>query len=55
MNDNWTYAADLIPILKDYRSTEKQTNLLIFYGIDTVANIVSSVAFDSNLVLNARV
>lgn len=41
VNDNWTYTADLTPILKDYNSAERQTNLLIFYGIDTVATIVS--------------
>ncbi|KAF8729833.1 hypothetical protein AX14_005932 [Amanita brunnescens Koide BX004] len=39
VNDNWTYTADLTPILKDYNPAERQTNLLIFYGIDTVANI----------------
>ena len=51
VNDNWTYTADLTPILKDYNSAERQTNLLIFYGIDTVANIVSSGVRASHLVL----
>ncbi|KAF8638149.1 hypothetical protein AX17_002406 [Amanita inopinata Kibby_2008] len=39
VEENWTYTADLTPLFKEYNSKEKQTNLLIFYGIDTVATI----------------
>ncbi|KAK2460186.1 hypothetical protein APHAL10511_007777 [Amanita phalloides] len=39
VNENWTYTADLSPILNEYHATQKQTNLLIFYGIDTIATV----------------
>ncbi|EIN11243.1 glycoside hydrolase family 2 protein [Punctularia strigosozonata HHB-11173 SS5] len=38
INDNWTYTADLSPILKA-TSKAKTSSLLAFYGLDTVANI----------------
>lgn len=37
VNDNWTYTADLAPFLKEDRRSEK--TLLVFYGLDTIANI----------------
>ena len=42
VNDNWTYTADLTPLTADL--TNDTTALLVFYGIDTVANIVSKSA-----------
>ena len=42
MNDNWTYTADLTPL--STKLTNDTTALLVFYGIDTVANIVSRLA-----------
>ncbi|GLB44993.1 putative glycoside hydrolase family 2 protein [Lyophyllum shimeji] len=40
IDDNWTYTADLTPLAGALNSSgEKQTTLLVFYGIDTVANI----------------
>ena len=38
-NDNWTYTADLTPAVSALRDTSDPT-LLVFYGLDTVANIV---------------
>lgn len=38
VNDNWTYTADISPLLKETHAPEKK--LLVFYGLDTVANIV---------------
>ena len=40
VNDNWTYTADITPLT--HNLTKDQTALLVFYGIDTVANIVST-------------
>ncbi|KAI0047744.1 glycoside hydrolase family 2 protein [Auriscalpium vulgare] len=37
INDNWTYTADVSPITKAITKTDK--TLLVFYGIDTIANI----------------
>ncbi|KIP03456.1 glycoside hydrolase family 2 protein [Phlebiopsis gigantea 11061_1 CR5-6] len=37
VDDNWTYTADLTPVLSRKESSEK--NVLVFYGLDTVANI----------------
>ncbi|KAI0338261.1 glycoside hydrolase [Trametopsis cervina] len=37
-NDNWTYTADLTPLIKKV-SSHKPRTILVFYGIDTVANI----------------
>ncbi|KAG6916247.1 hypothetical protein DXG01_007744 [Tephrocybe rancida] len=41
VDDNWTYTADLTPFSRSLNlsSTAQQTTLLVFYGIDTVANI----------------
>jgi hypothetical protein len=39
--DNWTYTADLAPILGSAINASNQI-LLVFHGLDTVANIVSS-------------
>lgn len=38
MSDNWTYTADLESVLQQTRATDKK--LLVFYGLDTIANIV---------------
>lgn len=38
VDDNWTYTADLSSILKKESKSEK--TLLVFYGLDTIANIV---------------
>ncbi|KAM5539879.1 hypothetical protein V8D89_006382 [Ganoderma adspersum] len=37
VNDNWTYTADITPLTQNL--TKDQTALLVFYGIDTIANI----------------
>ncbi|GJE92630.1 glycoside hydrolase family 2 protein [Phanerochaete sordida] len=37
VDDNWTYTADLSSILKKESKSEK--TLLVFYGLDTIANI----------------
>ncbi|KAG1751293.1 glycoside hydrolase family 2 protein [Suillus paluster] len=39
INDNWTYTADLTPFTKNYKSDTSDKMLLVFYGIDTIANI----------------
>ena len=39
VNDNWTYTADITPLTQNL--TKDQTALLVFYGIDTIANVVS--------------
>lgn len=41
VNENWTYTADLTPFTLSLNSTAPETTLLLFYGIDTIANIVS--------------
>lgn len=45
VNDNWTYTADLTPFLTQISEGSNKggddKTLLVFYGIDTVANIVS--------------
>ncbi|KAI0081837.1 glycoside hydrolase [Panus rudis PR-1116 ss-1] len=49
VNDNWTYTADLSPLTKNL--TADQRALLVFYGIDTIANITfagQSLAWVSN-------
>ena len=44
-NDEWTYTADLTPFTRgslDVNGTRSRSkSLLVFYGIDTIANIVS--------------
>ncbi|KAF8069887.1 glycoside hydrolase family 2 protein [Lyophyllum atratum] len=39
IDDDWTYTADLSPFSRTLNATAEQTTLLVFYGIDTVANI----------------
>ncbi|CDO76483.1 Glycoside Hydrolase Family 2 protein [Trametes cinnabarina] len=49
VNDNWTYTADLTPLTEDLSADARA--LLVFYGIDTLANITVSghpVAWVSN-------
>ena len=41
VNDNWTYTADLAPLTKKLGRDTRA--LLVFFGIDTIANIVSVV------------
>ena len=38
VNDNWTYTADISPFTQNF--TNDTRALLVFYGIDTIANIV---------------
>ena len=46
VNDNWTYTADLSPFVgqtprsADTTHQGNEKTLLVFYGIDTIANIV---------------
>jgi hypothetical protein len=40
VNDNWTYTADLTPFTRELNYAPSSTILLVFYGIDTIANIV---------------
>lgn len=42
ISDNWTYTADITPFLSTL-SGKTQSTLLVFYGLDTVANIVSRI------------
>ena len=44
VNDNWTYTADLAPLTHDLAGNTKA--LLVFYGLDTIADIVR--AFSSS-------
>ncbi|KAA1472783.1 glycoside hydrolase [Dentipellis sp. KUC8613] len=39
VNDNWTYTADISPFLKSGSQNSSDKTLLVFYGIDTIANI----------------
>ncbi|KAG0707047.1 glycoside hydrolase family 2 protein [Suillus ampliporus] len=39
INDNWTYTADLTPFTQNCKSDTSDKTLLVFYGIDTIANI----------------
>ncbi|KZT29074.1 glycoside hydrolase family 2 protein [Neolentinus lepideus HHB14362 ss-1] len=39
VNDNWTYTADLTPFTSTYAHTPGERVLLVFYGLDTIANI----------------
>ncbi|KAH0828104.1 glycoside hydrolase family 2 protein [Lanmaoa asiatica] len=39
VNDNWTYTADLAPFSQYYEKGGSERTLLVFYGIDTIANI----------------
>ncbi|KAI0309749.1 glycoside hydrolase family 2 protein [Amylostereum chailletii] len=37
--DNWTYTADVTPFLQSIGNSSIDATLLVFYGIDTIANI----------------
>ena len=50
VDDNWTYTADITPAVSALKDSSDPT-LLVFYGLDTVANIVSSSYSDSNLLI----
>ncbi|KIJ68032.1 glycoside hydrolase family 2 protein [Hydnomerulius pinastri MD-312] len=39
VNDNWTYTADLTPFAQNYKKDASEKTLLVFYGVDTIANI----------------
>ena len=56
VNDNWTYTADITPLTQNLAGD--QTALLVFYGIDTIANIVSTsymrIVHDRNRMLERR-
>lgn len=38
--DNWTYTASLTPFTHDVSTDASHKTLLVFYGLDTIANIV---------------
>lgn len=42
VDENWTYTADITPFLKSSAFRQSKKTLLVFYGIDTIANIVRS-------------
>ena len=42
VTDNWTYTADISSYLDSISHQKPDATLLVFYGIDTVANIVRS-------------
>lgn len=44
VEENWTYTANISPIVDTLDSATRKATLLVFYGIDTVANIVRSFA-----------
>ena len=46
-NDNWTYTADVSSFVRSNAFKNAQKTLLVFYGIDTIANIVRSHACTS--------
>lgn len=48
VNDSWTYTADLQPFLRSVPQSPSQRTLLVFYGLDTVANIVGISDFSSS-------
>ncbi|KAF9241801.1 glycoside hydrolase family 2 protein [Melanogaster broomeanus] len=39
VNDNWTYTACLTPFMQSYKKDASEKTFLVFYGIDTIANI----------------
>ncbi|KAF8971934.1 glycoside hydrolase superfamily [Flammula alnicola] len=39
VDENWTYSADISPFLKSDAFRNAKQTLLVFYGIDTIANI----------------
>ncbi|KAG2758024.1 hypothetical protein P692DRAFT_20788525 [Suillus brevipes Sb2] len=43
INDNWTYTADLTPFTKNHQGDTSKRTLIVFYGIDTIGNIVYDV------------
>ncbi|KAF9258872.1 glycoside hydrolase family 2 protein [Marasmius fiardii PR-910] len=40
--ENWTYTADLAPFFNTLNSSSSTQTLLVFWGIDTIANIVNT-------------
>lgn len=38
--DNWTYTASLASFTRHVSTSEHDKTLLVFYGLDTIANIV---------------
>ena len=40
VNDSWTYTAELTPFTQAVPYSAQQKTLLVFYGLDTIANIV---------------
>lgn len=45
VNDSWTYTAELTPFTQAVPYSAQQKTLLVFYGLDTIANIVRASAF----------
>ena len=48
VNDSWTYTADLQPFVQSAPQNSSQRTLLVFYGLDTIANIVGIHISDSS-------
>ncbi|KAG6839869.1 hypothetical protein C0991_010981, partial [Blastosporella zonata] len=55
VDDNWTYTADLAPFRRTLDPKGGQTTLLVLYGIDTVANVVSTLHAGPKLRLNHEI
>jgi hypothetical protein len=49
--ENWTYTADLAPFFTTVQPSPNDQTLLVFYGIDTIANIVRSPPAHAALIL----
>ena len=47
VDDNWTYTGDISPFLKSDTFRNSKKTILVFYGIDTIANIVCVMRFDT--------
>lgn len=53
VNDSWTYTADLTPFAQSVAQNSSQHTLLVFYGLDTIANIVGTLMSNSTKVLTS--
>jgi len=42
-DENWTYTADISPWRRKIGNQPSEKTLLVFYGIDTIANIVGRI------------
>ena len=48
VNDSWTYTADLEPFTHSVPQNSSLRTLLVFYGLDTIANIVGGPDTNAN-------